>query len=193
MGLHGGPCFQRCSSFSPRNRRISSYASSCDMQLEYVREYSHVGHIPVACQNGTSFNMPCGCIEVSPFARFNKDSMSYDISLNDPITGKTIMLDEPHQLRGGTYCMGGTRELWLNITWNYSKHFQRVLDAEKGIRIIYGKPAVDTIPILQAAISQLKDDVDNDYWKATEGNAKAALVKLLTMAKMRPDGVWDGD
>lgn len=26
-----------------------------------------------------------------------------------------------------------------------------------------------------------------------EGNAKRALLQLLTMARMRPDGVWDGD
>lgn len=31
------------------------------------------------------------------------------------------------------------------------------------------------------------------YWEATEGNAKRALLQLLAMARMRPDGVWDGD
>nr|DAE13757.1 MAG TPA: hypothetical protein [Siphoviridae sp. ctQqU1] len=44
------------------------------------------------------------------------------------------------------------------------------------------------------AISALGDDVDDsDYWRATEGNAKRALCGLLAFAKMRPDGVWDGD
>ena len=33
----------------------------------------------------------------------------------------------------------------------------------------------------------------SDYWHATEGNAKRALYGLLAFAKMRPDGVWDGD
>lgn len=37
------------------------------------------------------------------------------------------------------------------------------------------------------------DDVDTDYWKPTEGNAKRALLQLLAMAKIRPDGIWDGD
>ena len=32
-----------------------------------------------------------------------------------------------------------------------------------------------------------------DYWKATEGNAKRALYGLLTFARLRPDGIWDGD
>lgn len=40
------------------------------------------------------------------------------------------------------------------------------------------------------AIAELHDDVDPDYWKATEGNAKRALLQLLAMARMRPDGVW---
>ena len=39
----------------------------------------------------------------------------------------------------------------------------------------------------------LGDDVDDDYWKPTEGNAKRALYGLLAMAQMRPDGVWGGD
>lgn len=44
------------------------------------------------------------------------------------------------------------------------------------------------------AIAALGDDVDDsDYWHATEGNAKRALYGLLAFAKMRPDGVWDGD
>lgn len=30
-------------------------------------------------------------------------------------------------------------------------------------------------------------------WEPTEGNAKRALLQLLAMARMRPDGVWNGD
>jgi hypothetical protein len=47
--------------------------------------------------------------------------------------------------------------------------------------------------VLKAAMEQLGDDVDPDYWKATEGNAKRALAQLLAFAQLRPDGVWDGD
>lgn len=117
--------------------------------------------------------------------------MSYDIDLNDPVTGKIIELDEPHQMRGGTYAIGGTTEASLNITYNYSKHFYRII--EGGIRAIYGKSGAETIPILENAISQLDDNVSNDYWEATEGNAKRALTQLLALAKMRPDGIWSGD
>ena len=43
------------------------------------------------------------------------------------------------------------------------------------------------------SIDALTDEVDSDYWKATEGNVKKSLYQLLSMAHMRPDGVWDGD
>ena len=118
--------------------------------------------------------------------------MSYDIYLNDPVTGDTIELDEPHQMRGGTYKIGGTTEAWLNVTYNYAKHYYRVM-GEKGIRTIYGMTGAESIPVLKAAIDELGDDVDPDYWKPTEGNAKRALCSLLALAQMRPDGVWDGD
>jgi len=118
--------------------------------------------------------------------------MSYDIELVDPVAGKVIELDEKHHMRGGTYAMGGTRELHLNITWNYSNHYYRIF-GEKGIRTIYGMTGADAIPLLQAAADKLGDDVSEDYWKATEGNAKRALLQLIAMAKMRPDGVFQGD
>lgn len=120
--------------------------------------------------------------------------MSYDIRLNDPVTKQTIQVDEPHLMRGGTYAVGGTKELWLNITYNYSCVFCRTdIFGQEGIRSIYGKTGAETIPIFKNAIDKLADDVDDDYWKPTEGNVKKSLNALLTMAQMRPDGVWDGD
>lgn len=119
--------------------------------------------------------------------------MSYDITLNDPITGDTILFDTPHQLKGGNYALNGTDEAWLNITYNYVEHFKRTIDKDKGIRAIYGKTGAESIPILKNAITQLKDDVSDDYWEPTEGNAKRAILNLLAFAQMRPDGIWDGD
>jgi len=119
--------------------------------------------------------------------------MSYDISLLDPITKKIIEFDYPHQMRGGTCVLGGTTEAWLNVTYNYSKHYRKHLDQGKGIRIIYGKTGAQSIPMLQRAIDKLGDNVNDDYWKSTEGNAKRALMQLRAMAEMRPDGIWDGD
>ena len=64
---------------------------------------------------------------------------------------------------------------------------------KSGIRSIYGMTALEAIPILETAISNLKDDVVDDYWQPTEGNTKRALNNLLTMCKMRPDAIIDGD
>jgi hypothetical protein len=58
---------------------------------------------------------------------------------------------------------------------------------EKGIRTIYGMTG------LEKSIDQLGFDTDPDYWKATDGNARQALMGLLQLAMMRPDGIWDGD
>ena len=120
--------------------------------------------------------------------------MSYDISLRDKDSGKTLHLDKPHSMTGGTYILGGTDETWLNVTYNYAEHFRRVFGNNGGIRCIYGKSGAESIPMLKSAISQLGDDVnENDYWEATEGNVKKSLCNLLEMAKLRPDGIWGGD
>jgi hypothetical protein len=131
--------------------------------------------------------------------------MSYDICLRDAITGQKLELDLPHQMKGGTYRLGGTSEAELNITCNYSIHFRRVFPVKpsdhlyakngllSGVRSIYGSSGAESIPMLKQAIAQLGDDVNDDYWKPTEGNAKRSLMHLLALAQMRPDGVWDGD
>ena len=117
--------------------------------------------------------------------------MSYDISLHDPVTREVIELDSPHLMTGGTYRMGGTAEAWLNVTYNYAPIFFRVLDG--GIRSIYGMTGAESLPALEAAAASLADDASDDYWEATEGNAKRALLQLAAMARLRPDGIWDGD
>jgi len=111
--------------------------------------------------------------------------MSHDVYLLDPVSGEPLQLDSPHQMKGGTYALGGCLEAHLNVTYNYSEHFQ--------VTTIYGLTGADSIPVLQAAADRLGDDVDPDYWKPTEGNVKRAILQLLALAKMRPDGVWGGD
>lgn len=118
--------------------------------------------------------------------------MSYDIRMINPNTEEVLEFEEPHHIKGGTYAVGGITEAWLNITWNYTPHFYRTI-GEKGIRTLYGMTGREAVQILESAISQLGDDVDNDYWKPTEGNAKRALEGLLTFAKLLPNGVFVGD
>ena len=117
--------------------------------------------------------------------------MSYDIYLRDSVTGETLELDEPHVLTGGTYAMGGTTECWLNVTYNYAKHYVTIGD--KGIRTIYGMTGKDSLPLLDATIEALGDDTDPNYWASTEGNAKQALINLWALAAAKPEGVWAGD
>lgn len=66
-------------------------------------------------------------------------------------------------------------------------------DEKKTETAKYGMTGAESIPVLEAAAAKLSDEVSDDYWEATEGNAKRALLQLLAMARMRPDGVWDGD
>ena len=112
--------------------------------------------------------------------------MSYDIYFCDPVSKKRIELESPHFMRGGTYAIGGTTEMWLNVTYNYAKNYA---PHKFSIRDLDGKTALDVMPELERVIAALGDDVSSNYWEATDGNAKRALVQLLTLAKMRPDAV----
>jgi hypothetical protein len=143
---------------------------------------------------------------------FGETQMSYDLELVDPVTKEVLTLDAPHFMRGGTYCVSGEERCHFNITYNYARHYYRIFPVKPhtepkeeylkekvkegnglGIRYIYGLTGAESIPVLKEAISKLGDEVDSDYWKPAEGNAKKALMQLLALAQMRPDGVWDGD
>ena len=130
--------------------------------------------------------------------------MSYDVRLIDHTTHKVLEADNPHFMQGGTFCPGGTKELWLNITYNYAavlcKVLQRdVIDQSNGQRTtlvgldaINGLYAAETISMLRKAINSLSDEGANEsYWHPTEGNVKKALIQLKALADMRPDGVWE--
>lgn len=133
--------------------------------------------------------------------------MSYDIELKDPVSGEIIQFDFLHQMRGGNYVVGGTTEARMNITYNYSRWYYKAF-GDKGIRTIYEMTGTDSIPVLENAITFLKnlqEDLTDEeieeyknhsergYWMPARENAIKPLYQLLTMAKMRPDGVWDGD
>lgn len=135
--------------------------------------------------------------------------MSYDIRLRDPVTKETLETDTPHQMKGGTYALGGTSEMWLNITYNYSRWYARKeAFGEDGIRSIYGMSGAKSIPVLTKAITgleQLDEDLTEEelqhykeqdvdgYWLPTRENTIRPLYQLLAFAQLRPDGVWDGD
>ena len=107
--------------------------------------------------------------------------MSYDLYLCDPVTHETIMLGDPHHNRERAH---------VNVTFNYESVFSIVFPGLRGIYTIAGETGASAIPILRAAIGKLGDDVSDDYWAATEGNAKRALNQILALCVMRPDGIW---
>lgn len=140
--------------------------------------------------------------------------MSYDISLCDPVTKETLFMDSLHQMNGGTYAIGGTSEMQLNITYNYARWYKMhgVFGEEgkenKGIRTIYGLSGAESIPILKHAIETLEKsdkDISEDerkefeehgatgYWMPTRENAIKPLYYLWAFAQLRPDGIWEGD
>ena len=98
--------------------------------------------------------------------------MSYDVYFNDRVTLTTIELKDVHFMRGGTYAVGGTKELHLNITYNYARVYAK---HNFSIRQMDNKTALEVMPELERVIALLGNDVSDDYWKATEGNAKKSL------------------
>ncbi|MBR0241207.1 MAG: hypothetical protein IJQ54_01635 [Kiritimatiellae bacterium] len=87
-------------------------------------------------------------------------------------------------MAGGTYAVGGTRDAWLYVTYNYAGIFARVM-GEGGVRQLDGGCVRDSLPVLAKAIDALGDArPDEDYWKSTDGNAKKALVKLNALADL---------
>ena len=112
--------------------------------------------------------------------------MSYWVYLTDAPTGQTLYTD--YHAEGGTYALGGTHRAELNVTYNYSKWYSRL--GEEGLRWLDGKTARATIARLERAVETLGTQQDDDYWKATSGNAGYALSILLRWARQHPDGVW---
>jgi hypothetical protein len=117
--------------------------------------------------------------------------MSYDISIVDSKTGDTIQVSENHFLRGAIYCPGGTKELWVSVTFNYSSFFVKAFLNNKGIKILNGMAIKDSLPMLVSARSNLSGDPHESYWEATEGNARKAVTDLIYLALLAPDeAIW---
>lgn len=125
--------------------------------------------------------------------------MSYDISLKEPVSGQIVHFDTSHQMKGGTYALCGTNEVWLNITYNYARWYYRDDTFWKdGIRMIYGMSRSDSIPIIEMAIKTLENCEENltdeevkdyeeegatGYWLPKRENEINPLYQLLAMEK----------
>lgn len=114
--------------------------------------------------------------------------MSWDCYLVDK-NGKTVIFNEPLDIKGGTYQLGGTQEAWFNITYNYGKILKNVLGYS--LSDLNGKLVKDTISDIEKAVSKLsEEDKTENYWDATEYNTKRALEDLLLLAKKSENSYW---
>lgn len=113
--------------------------------------------------------------------------MSYDVELINPETEEIAILPVAHD-DGGTHVQGGSNDAYLNITYNYSKLFK--IFHPEGIRYLDGKTGDECILMLSRGVDALGVDQDEDYWKATPGNAGHALNVLLRWAKWFPNYVF---
>ena len=111
--------------------------------------------------------------------------MSYDISFVKPGTDEAISFDEPHQLAGGNYALGGTTEAWLNVTYNYAKHYGDIWGMS--LHDMHGWTVEKAKPYIEQAVRELGTNRSGDYWEATPGNAGAAMADLLILMVRCPD------
>lgn len=112
--------------------------------------------------------------------------MSYDIYIYNPKTKKIISSDYAGYVDSNDY----DKLLYLNITYNYTSVLSKAFNSKKGIYLLNNKKVSDTINIIEVAINRLKNEINNDYWSATEGNVKFALLELYQMSLLGQNGVW---
>lgn len=118
--------------------------------------------------------------------------MSYDISIVDQ-TGNVCKSKIKHDVRGGTYAVEGTTELWLSVTFNYATIFNELF-GDGGIKNFNGVSIKDSIPKLLEAAGKLESDdpIVNDYWKPTSGNVKKTLLCMVQLTTYAPeDALWE--
>ena len=109
--------------------------------------------------------------------------MSWDVEIYRD--GNIVVLPEKHNITGGTYVLGGTREANLNITYNYSQFYNNSLimayNNNIGLKCLDGVSVRVGIDLVAHAVRMLEGAPSDNYWDATEGNAKAALGDLLKL------------
>lgn len=114
-------------------------------------------------------------------------AVSYNVYLCDG--GKSVIVqDESHKVASHE---SGLAE--LEIPHENARYFWGAFGQERGIRYLYGKRAIDTIPLLERAIEILGTEQDDNPWKGTPGNAGYTLSILLGWARRFPNAVWEGD
>lgn len=136
--------------------------------------------------------------------------MSYDITLNDPATGKISKVESFFMTGGTVPCRNVNGQLvqakqvdaWVNITYNYAKYYYAVTegderfahtgsasgDVDYGIRGIYGKTGAESIPLLQLMIDRIHERYiySNGKWLDEQENDTSDYWKPTAANAIRP-------
>ena len=107
--------------------------------------------------------------------------MSWWVSIEDE---EERCMEVPLFCEGGTYAIGGDTVASLNVTYNYGVHYWRVLGTKEGLKSLDGLRPEEALEYLERGVEALGDEVDGDYWKASEGNAKRPLVILAEWCRL---------
>ena len=111
--------------------------------------------------------------------------MSYDCYVNFKKNNEHVVFPQKHELIGGTFALGGNDEAWLNVTFNYHKSFVKAFENDEGLNLLIGMDLKPSLELLDKAIKNLGDEPPvDDYWAATDGNAKVALVNLKSLGEL---------
>ena len=107
--------------------------------------------------------------------------MSFDVSVIDHTTDEPRKFPVTHHKKGGTYRLGGSYLAELNVAYNYSHFYIEALG--HSFRELDGQRVRDSMLKMRQAVSKLGTKKHDNYWKATRGNAGAALNDLVEICE----------
>lgn len=122
--------------------------------------------------------------------------MSYDISLICPTCRSCPSL--PEDMPSPVGASVGGNEASVSVTRNYTGLLGPLWDllTEDGRGTWFdldGLTGAESIPMLEKALESLHGEPDEDYWAATEGNARRAVEEVLAVARAFPKLTWRVD
>lgn len=136
--------------------------------------------------------------------------MSYDITLNDSLTGEVSKVSRflmtggtvPCRNVNGQLFQNEQTEAWINITYNYAKYYYAVTEGDErfahrrsasgevdyGIRGIYGKTGSESIPLLQLMIDRIHERYiySDGKWLDEQENDTSDYWKPTAANAIRP-------
>lgn len=94
-----------------------------------------------------------------------------------------------NNIKGSTYAVGEIGYAWMTVTYNYGKIYNPIMGMTIGE--MDGKTCEEVKPILQKVLDTLEGEPSDDYWDATLGNARKAIVDFMSMVEACPDGILE--